>query len=57
MNTNEKEVQRAIGLYPIWSKYFSPNELCPVCDQPDSCGDCNHKPLSLKDIKLLLGEK
>jgi len=22
------------------------NELCPVCKQPDSCGDCNHKSLT-----------
>lgn len=21
-------------------------ERCPVCGQPDNCGDCNHTPLS-----------
>lgn len=20
--------------------------LCPVCGQPDNCGDCNHRPLT-----------
>ena len=21
-------------------------ELCPICGQPDNCGDCNHKKLT-----------
>jgi hypothetical protein len=32
------------------------NERCPVCGQPDSCGDCNHKRLQAKDIAYLKGE-
>jgi hypothetical protein len=25
-------------------------ELCPVCGQPDNCGDCNHKKLSAQNV-------
>jgi hypothetical protein len=32
------------------------NERCRVCGQPDSCGDCNHNPLSEKEV-LYLGGK
>ena len=32
-------------------------ELCHICGQPDNCGDCNHKKLSKKDIKILKGAK
>jgi len=32
------------------------NELCPVCGQPDSCGDCNHQPLDVNDIAFLKSE-
>ena len=35
---------------------FPKSELCHVCGQPDSCGDCNHKKLSEKDVKTLRGE-
>jgi hypothetical protein len=28
-------------------------ELCVVCGQPDSCGDCNHEPLSDSDVAQL----
>jgi hypothetical protein len=31
-------------------------ELCVVCGQPDNCGDCNHKKLSLKEVKVLGGK-
>jgi hypothetical protein len=30
-------------------------ERCPVCGQPDSCGDCNHKKLASKDVARLGG--
>jgi hypothetical protein len=30
-------------------------EKCPVCGQPDSCGDCNHAKLSLGDVLALDG--
>ena len=33
---------------PIWDK-------CPVCGQPDNCGECNHKKLNLKDVIELGG--
>ena len=33
---------------------FPENELCPECGQPDSCGDCNHKRLTDKDVRMLL---
>jgi len=36
---------------------FPKNELCPTCGQPDSCGDCNHKKLSEKEVKILKGEE
>ena len=29
---------------------FNQKELCPTCGQPDSCGDCNHKRLSKKEV-------
>jgi hypothetical protein len=32
---------------------LSAAELCPECGQPDSCGDCNHEPLSNADFMLL----
>lgn len=32
------------------------NELCPECGQPDSCGDCDHTPLSDEDARLLGAE-
>lgn len=32
------------------------NELCPKCGQPDNCGDCNCKKLSIKDVEILKGE-
>jgi len=31
------------------------NELCPKCGQPDSCGDCNYKRLSSKQVRILNG--
>lgn len=31
-------------------------ELCPVCSQPDSCGDCDHEKLSAEDVVNLGGE-
>lgn len=31
------------------------NERCPKCGQPDSCGDCNHKPLTIAQAKELGG--
>jgi hypothetical protein len=34
---------------------FPKNELCPVCRQPDSCGDCNHKKLTEKEVVELGG--
>ena len=27
-----------------------PLETCPVCGQPDNCGDCNHKPATDDEI-------
>jgi len=30
-------------------------ELCPKCGQPDSCGDCNHKRLTNKEVEILKG--
>lgn len=26
-------------------------ELCKICGQPDSCGNCNHKKLRKEDLK------
>lgn len=31
------------------------NELCPVCGQPDSIGDCNHKRMGEKRMKFFKG--
>lgn len=36
---------------------LSPKELCKTCGQPDNCGECNHKKLSNKDVKILKGDK
>ena len=30
-------------------------ELCPICGQPDSCGDCSHDQLSQAEVKDLGG--
>lgn len=30
-------------------------ELCPVCGQPDNCGDCNHEPLTETQVIELGG--
>lgn len=38
----------------VWP--FPTNELCHKCGQPDSCGDCNHKPLSNSDHRELMGD-
>ena len=32
------------------------SELCFMCGQPDSCGDCNHKKLRTIDIDFLRGK-
>jgi hypothetical protein len=32
-------------------------ELCSVCKQPDSCGECNHIQLSKDEVKVLGGIK
>jgi len=32
------------------------SELCPVCGQPDNCGDCDHNPLSPDEVIELGGE-
>lgn len=32
-------------------------ELCSVCGQPDSCGDCNHRKLKKKEAILLGGKQ
>jgi len=33
------------------------SELCPICGQPDSCGDCNHRRLTDKEVKQILCRK
>jgi len=32
-------------------------ELCPECGQPDSCGECNHQPLTEDQVEFLGGNK
>lgn len=32
-----------------------PEERCPVCGQPDNCGDCNHEPLTDDEARSLGG--
>lgn len=34
---------------------FPRRELCQVCRQPDSCGDCNHKRLKDAEVRSLGG--
>ena len=29
-------------------------ELCSICGQPDNCGDCNHSPMTEREIADLL---
>jgi hypothetical protein len=36
-------------------KYPVGTVLCPVCGQPDNCGDCDHTPLSPDEIAELGG--
>ncbi len=31
------------------------NELCPDCGKPESCGNCDHSPLSQEDIEIFTG--
>jgi hypothetical protein len=33
---------------------YPEGELCPVCGQPDSCGDCNHTMLTNKEVQDIL---
>jgi len=33
---------------------YPTNELCPKCGQPDTCGDCNHKRLTNKEVEQIL---
>ena len=35
-----------------WPSSF---DLCPVCRQPDSCGDCNHAALSPDEVREIGG--
>lgn len=35
----------------VWPEGY---ELCPVCSQPDNCGDCTHGRLSDDDVDTLL---
>ena len=39
----------------FWRKWeaLPDSELCLVCGQPDSCGDCNHERLSKEDVARL----
>lgn len=38
-------------------KWNSPiQELCPICKQPDSCGDCNHEKITNKGVIELGGK-
>lgn len=37
-----------------WSSVKS--ALCPICGQPDNCGDCNHKKLSKEEVRILKEE-
>lgn len=32
---------------------YAIGEFCPVCGQPDNCGDCQHGPLSEEQARLL----
>jgi hypothetical protein len=39
----------------IYGRYWnlSNSELCPICKQPDNCGDCNHKKMNDKEVLAL----
>ena len=37
----------------IWQ--LPKNELCPVCGQPDNCGDCQHERLKNSEVEILDG--
>lgn len=40
-----------------FGRVWNPHTLvCSGCGQPDDCGDCNHKPLSIEDVKALGGK-
>jgi hypothetical protein len=38
----------------VWN--LTKREVCPICKQPDNCGNCNHKKLSKEDVKNLKDE-
>lgn len=48
LNMRTLDVYGRIWNNPIWDK-------CPVCGQPDNCGDCNHEKLGLQDVLELDG--
>lgn len=51
LDTERKALEDKFGRVwknPSW-------DLCPVCGQPDNCGDCNHKKLSETDVVELGG--
>jgi hypothetical protein len=37
----------------LWDN--QPPDKCPICGQPDNCGDCNHKRLADSDVLELGG--
>jgi hypothetical protein len=38
-----------------WGRQYPGMTLCPVCGQPDDCGDCNHGRLSDDDVRAIGG--
>jgi len=38
-------------------KELPANETCPKCGQPDSYGDCNCEPLTLRDWEIIFPKK
>ena len=57
-NKANKEIKMKVkdkGIKDIFGRFWDlpKRELCNICGQPDSCDNCNHKKLSLKDIEIL----
>jgi CRISPR/Cas system-associated protein Cas10 (large subunit of type III CRISPR-Cas system) len=50
----ERKIQIALGILIDWENYYPSEELCPVCKQPDSCGDCNHHIMTREESQDLL---
>lgn len=52
MTEPQKQDHERYGHCAAWREDKCP-ECCPVCGQPDNCGDCDHTPLTDEEAEML----